>query len=168
LEFFKKSVRPAPTAPANYPLETQMNIQENDRVRRHTRLSARRAIDEATEHNIVHFSGRSADEIEELIRQLDAEWSIERYLQANASILALSGAVLGLTASKRWFLLTAGVMGFLFQHGVQGWCPPMPIFRSRGVRTRGEIDREKFALKTARGDYVPAPSTHEAGSNDAS
>lgn len=34
----------------------------------------------------------------------------------------------------------------LLQHGLQGWCPPLPVLRRLGVRTRGEIDREKYAL----------------------
>jgi len=33
------------------------------------------------------------------------------------------------------------------QHGLQGWCPPLPLLRRLGIRTRGEIDREKYALK---------------------
>ena len=44
-------------------------------------------------------------------------------------------------------------MSFLAQHSVQGWCPPMPLFRKMGVRTRQEIEREKYALKVLRGDF---------------
>lgn len=36
---------------------------------------------------------------------------------------------------------------------VQGWCPPVPIFRSLGVRTAAEIFQEKVALKQLRGDF---------------
>jgi hypothetical protein len=28
-----------------------------------------------------------------------------------------------------------------------GWCPPLPLLRRLGIRTRGEIDREKYALR---------------------
>jgi len=45
------------------------------------------------------------------------------------------------------------VLPFLFQHAVQGWCPPVPVFRWLGVRTRQEIDEEKYALKVLRGDF---------------
>jgi len=31
-------------------------------------------------------------------------------------------------------------------HAVQGWCPPVPLFRAFGVRTRMEIDKEKYSL----------------------
>ena len=31
----------------------------------------------------------------------------------------------------------------------------MPIFRRRGVRTAGEIEAERYALKAIRGDFEP-------------
>ena len=44
---------------------------------------------------------------------------------------------------------------FLLQHAVQGWCPPVPFFRRRGVRTAREIEIERYALKALRGDFGP-------------
>jgi hypothetical protein len=38
------------------------------------------------------------------------------------------------------------------QHAVQGWCPPVPIFRRLGIRTQTKIDHERYALKVLRGD----------------
>lgn len=51
--------------------------------------------------------------------------------------------------NKKWFLLPGVVLPFLLQHGLQGWCPPLAVFRRLGVRTRGEIDQEKYALLSA-------------------
>jgi hypothetical protein len=39
---------------------------------------------------------------------------------------------------------------FLLQHGLQGWCPPLPVLRRLGVRTQREIDAEKYALMRAQ------------------
>ena len=78
--------------------------------------------------------------------ELDREWDVERVLEVNASTLALTGLALGLAVNKKWLLLSGAVMGFLLQHGIQGWCPPLPVLRHLGIRTRGEIDREKYAL----------------------
>ena len=83
------------------------------------------------------------------IEVLDREWDVERILEVNAPMLALSGLVLGVTFNKKWLLLPGVVLSFLLQHGLQGWCPPLPILRRLGVRTRGEIDREKYALKAS-------------------
>ena len=46
---------------------------------------------------------------------------------------------------------------FLFQHALQGWCPPVPVLRRLGFRTVYEIDRERFSLKAIRGDFEQVP-----------
>jgi hypothetical protein len=45
------------------------------------------------------------------------------------------------------------VTAFLFQHAIQGWCPPVPILRRMGFRTAHEIEQERNALKAIRGDF---------------
>ena len=85
--------------------------------------------------------------------ELDREWDIERTLEANASTLAFTGTVLATTVDRRWLALPAIVTGFLFQHAVQGWCPPLPILRRLGFRTAEEINQERYALKALRGDF---------------
>jgi hypothetical protein len=45
------------------------------------------------------------------------------------------------------------VLLFFLQHALQGWCPPLPIFRKLGYRTKDEIAKEKYALKLLRGDF---------------
>ena len=36
---------------------------------------------------------------------MDHEWDVERVLEVNASTLALSGLVLGVTVNKKWLLM---------------------------------------------------------------
>jgi hypothetical protein len=48
----------------------------------------------------------------------------------------------------------AVVRTFLLQHAREGWCPPLPAFRRLGVRTRQEIDAEKYALEALHGDFA--------------
>ena len=71
--------------------------------------------------------------------------------------IALGGIVLGF-ARRKWLLLSATVLGFMLQHAIKGWCPPIPLLRKMGIRTRREIDREKYALKILRGDFQAMPS----------
>jgi hypothetical protein len=123
------------------------NMQgEFDRVRQSTSDDVNAEIDRETDANIARYSSLSHPEILSRIRRLDQEWDIERVLQVNASTLALAGLTLGVFVNKKWLGFSAGVMAFLLQHGIQGWCPPLPILRRMGIRTRGEIDQEKFAL----------------------
>lgn len=78
---------------------------------------------------------------------------IERCLETGAATLSLIGAALGAGKNRRWFLLPTAVAGFLLQHALQGWCPPLPLFRRLGVRTADEINLERRALKALRGVF---------------
>ena len=132
-----------------------MHSQQNepDRVRAHTSEEANRAIDREIGDDVARYATASAEEIEKRIDALDREWDMERLLELNASTLAMLGLALGVTHNKKWLFVPGVVLPFLFQHAVQGWCPPLPVLRRLGVRTREEIDREKYALKAMRGDF---------------
>ena len=84
--------------------------------------------------------------IKSRIKELDHEWDIERVLALNASLFALTGVILGATVNKKWLILPTVVTVFLAQHAIQGWCPPLPLFRKTGTRSRKEIDKERYAL----------------------
>ena len=135
--------------------------------------STAREINEQIEARIADSVRRHAehpDGIDRRLRELDEEWDIERTLEANASTLAFTGVVLGATFDRRWLVLPAVVTAFLFQHAVQGWCPPLPILRRLGFRTMREIDIERYALKALRGDFGqigPGPRNPETHANHA-
>ena len=86
------------------------------------------------------------------MEELAREWDIERAIEANASILAFAGVAVG-TLDRRWLVFPSFVTGFLFQHAIQGWCPPVPVLRRLGFRTADEINQERYALKVLRGDF---------------
>ena len=130
-----------------------MQSLELERVRRHTVVSVNQRIDDAIAETIQEYSRRTEGAISARIDELDREWDIERVLQAHAAGIALTGLGLGAAVDRRWLALPAAVLGFLIVHATHGWCPPLPLFRRLGARTRGEIDREKFALKFLRGDF---------------
>ncbi len=135
------------------------------RVRRSSTTSANKNIDQHTLRNIEQYSNASEERIAQRLNELSKEWDIERALEVNASTLALSGILLGAFKDKRWFILPGVVTAFLLQHGLQGWCPPLPLLRKLGLRTRQEIDEERYALKAMRGDFKDIDHTstsHEA------
>ena len=126
-----------------------------DRVREHTDPERVLELDRAMHERVAEYVGASPDELTARINQLEQESDIERILEVNASALALTGVLLGIFKSRRFLVLPVLVMGFLLQHGIQGWCPPLVPLRRLGVRTRQEIDAEKYALKAMRGDFNP-------------
>ena len=130
-------------------------MNSKDHVQAHTAERVNQRLQEEARHRVFEAAGQSEWALGERIRQLDRTWDIERWLEMNASALAFSGVLLGLFVNRKWFAIPCAVLPFLFLHAVQGWCPPIPVLRCLGVRTRGEIDEEKFALKALRGDFDP-------------
>jgi hypothetical protein len=123
------------------------------RVREHTSKRVNDEIRRKTETNVVRCDAAGPEAIDRRLAELEREWDIERTLEANAASLAALGAGLALFVDRRFALMPLVVGGFLLQHAVQGWCPPVPIFRRMGVRTQTEIDHERYALKALRGDF---------------
>jgi hypothetical protein len=133
-----------------------------ERVPRHTDEAVNLRIQRDIEGSVRYHALRP-DRIDSRLRQLEREWDIERVLESNAALFALAGVILGATRDRRWLALPALVTTFLFQHAVQGWCPPLPILRRMGVRTSREIELERVALKMLRGDFEEADPESAAG-----
>jgi hypothetical protein len=114
-----------------------------------------------TEANVACAAAGGHEAIDRRLAELDAEWDIERTLEANAATVVLSGMLLGLAVDRRWLALPAVAAGFLLQHAIQGWCPPVPVLRRLGFRTEREIDEERYTLKALRGDFVDLPRAEQ-------
>ena len=128
-----------------------------ERVPRHTAECVNRQIAQRTERNIRCTAAGGPDAIDRRIMELDREWDIERTLEAHAAVASLLGVVLGATVNRKWFAFPAVVGAFLLQHAIDGWCPPVPVFRRLGFRTQTEIERERYTLKALRGDFRDVP-----------
>ena len=126
------------------------------RVGLHTKDYVQARIREKMHADIRHVADAGPEAIDRRLNELQVEWDIERILEANAAAFSLVGLALGKTVHPRFYWLSAGVAAFLFQHAVQGWCPPMAVFRRMGIRTSEEIEAERTALQLLRGDFRDA------------
>lgn len=109
-----------------------------DRVRRSTAVHLNEDIERLIDSNVQSYVNSSRAAILDRIRELDEEWDVERVLEVNASTLALSGLVLGVTVNKKWLALPAVVLP-----AVTRIAPPG---RSHTRRNRSrEIFAESFA-----------------------
>jgi len=138
-----------------------MISETTTRVPRHTPEHLNQRILQKTRHNLARAAAQPQG-IEERLRELDREWDIERTLEANASTIVVLGVLLGAFASP-WFYWVPFLVGsFLLQHAIQGWCPPVGLFRRLGFRTHAEIATERYALLLLRGD-LRAETGRDAG-----
>ncbi|HEY6976155.1 MAG TPA: MerC domain-containing protein [Chitinophagaceae bacterium] len=127
-------------------------METNDVVRKNTSPDINQRVDiEIREHLNQYYNDPS--KIDRRLCELDHEWDIERVFQLNAAALSLMGLWRGITTHRVWFILPAAVAGFLALNATEGWCPPITLLRRLGFRTRQEIEKEKYALKTIRGDF---------------
>lgn len=132
------------------------------RVPANTDADVNRRIQRDMEQRIAWYA-EHPERIDSRLAELDEEWDIERTLEANAATIALGGVILSLLRGRQWLILPGVVGGFLLQHALQGWCPPVPVFRRLGIRTQREIDEERFALKALRGDLEDLPQRKSTG-----
>jgi hypothetical protein len=138
------------------------NVMDTDTVRANTAPAVNQKIDQQMRDRILMYASKSPDEVTQRIKELDQEWDIERMLELNAASVSFTGLVFGTLFGKKWLLLPAVALPFLFLHAYQGWCPPLPVLRRFNVRTRREIDAEKYALRLLRGDFDGIDKTERA------
>jgi hypothetical protein len=138
-------------------METRLLPGTDERVPAHTRMRENQRIQARTLHDVSRYFSASEQTLTERIHELEREWDIERVLEANAASIALIGLTLGVTADRRFLVLPFAVAGFLLQHALQGWCPPLPLLRRLGIRTSAEIHQEILALRILRGDFIEQP-----------
>lgn len=130
------------------------DITVADRIRQATDLRVQERIDAELIGRIGRYTDAPERALAARIAELEHEWSIERALALQSSATALVGLLLAETTDRRWLLLTLVTSGFLLQHALQGWCPPLAWHRRRGMRTQREIDLEIHMLKLLRGDFT--------------
>ncbi|MBN9683751.1 MULTISPECIES: hypothetical protein [unclassified Corallococcus] len=135
------------------------NQTSTDAVRTHAPSTMNRRIDVHVE-SCVRYMAEQGDrsEMSRYLEKLEHEWDVHRTLVVSVSGLALGGLLLGRKAGRGWGVLGGVTLTLLLQHGLTGFGPLSVLVRALGVRTRREIDLEKFAIKALRGDFERIPS----------
>src|SRR4051812_21406814 len=100
---------------------------QNDRVQASSPKDLNEKIEEQLLSNIQFYSQQNKQAISNRIEELEKEWYVDRALMTNAASISIISLLLGLKVDKRWFILSGAVATFLLQHGIQGWCPPLPL-----------------------------------------
>jgi len=105
--------------------------------------------------------------VNDRLAQLDTEWSAGRASKAALAVVILLGTVLTLTVDWWWVLLPAAagmlLLQYLFTNNTS-WMTR--VFQEAGFRAKADIEHEKFALRTLRGDFRHLPTLHDIEDKD--
>jgi hypothetical protein len=135
-------------------------LLRGDKVRDKTPPEINQAIDIETAAIVRFYAGKTDYERGKRIEELDKEWDIERCVEIHEGGLSFIGVMLGLKKSRKWLLLPLMTSILLLQYAIWGWTPYASLLRRFGIRTRHEINLEKYALKALRGDHHHGDNHH--------
>jgi hypothetical protein len=160
-EAFLVSRRPT-SSQKGFQMRDIHHAAETDRVRANTENSVNSRIDNETEYRLGRYASEPDASVVHHLRELDREWDLERVLEVESASMALIGLSLSALVDKRLLVLPGIVSAMVFLHATQGWYPLLPIFRRLGLRSRSEIDRERYAIKAMRGDFAEVVSAENS------
>lgn len=99
--------------------------------------------------------------IDARIEQLAGEWTAGRMVKATLGVVILAGFALAALLDPYWLILPAVAGVMLLQYVFWRGSVLAKLFCQLGYRGSTEIDEERFALRTLRGDFRNLPTVHE-------
>ncbi len=101
-------------------------MESQDRVRARTSEGVNISIDREIESSVRRYATRSRTEITRRIEELDREWGMERWSEANASAIAFTGVALAALHSKKWLIVPGVASALLFRPCRLRWQSRLP------------------------------------------
>jgi hypothetical protein len=105
--------------------------------------------------------------ISQRLAELDREWTVGRYVKVGAGIGILLGVALTVLVDSSWLLLLVLIGGLLLQYAFGRPSLLTRLLRPLGWRTGLEVEHERVALKTLRGDFRNLPTVFDKVDQDA-
>ena len=134
---------------------------EREGARARTPREVNERIDRETDERVRYYATRPVDFVSHRIAELDSEWDVDRALRADVVGLGLVGAGLLFALRRSWLALPILALSLAAGGSADATQPLLVALRQIGVRTRGEIELERTALRALRGDFGPLDA--EAG-----
>ncbi len=112
------------------------------------------------EQHLHRIAEGGHESVADRINQLDEEWSAGQLTKAAAGVLVVGGLALARRHALFVLLPAAGAVALAQSaSGRKSWLSA--LFNQCGYRSRSEIERERLALRTLRGDFRHLPSLHD-------
>lgn len=97
------------------------------------RSRLKRRLHQRTLGEVARAAEDGVNAIERRLRALDRDRDAVEQVETGISILAVAGAILGLTIDRRWYFLSAGMAGLLAGQALRSTHEP-PVFGRHHAR----------------------------------
>ena len=120
---------------------------------------------ERTQNHVAHAADAGCEAICERLCALDNEWSSGRAGKATAGMMIAAG--LGLGGRSTIGRVLGAVGGGLLAHALMTRRGILDhLFEEFGFRSHTQIEQERVALRTLRGDFRELPTVHDVESQE--
>ena len=113
------------------------------------------------ESRLTGLASGGPEAIAARLDELEYEWSAGRVAKSILAVCILLGTILTTTVNWWWIVLPVVSGLFLLQYLFAHTSLLVNAVEGLGFRTRAEIEQEKFALRTLRGDFRTLPTILE-------
>jgi hypothetical protein len=121
---------------------------------------------EDLQSRLTNLAEGGAGAINGRIQEIDREWSAGRVGKSVLAVIILIGTVLATTVNAWWLILPVVAGLFMLQYLFSHTSLLVEAMEGVGFRTRAEIEQEKFALRTLRGDFRNLPTLFDIEDKD--
>jgi hypothetical protein len=109
---------------------------------------------ERVKSSVLEHALRPSSDIDRRLAELEEERDLEGSLEMIAAAVGMAGLFLGIFGRRRYLLLPALVLPYLYREAIGRQTPASQALRRLGLRSRHEIAEEYYALKALRGDFA--------------
>jgi len=121
---------------------------------------------DSVKDSVRFYGSLGSRAVSDRLKALDEEPDLETVATlglAGAGVLAL---VFGMLGSRLWRLLAWFSLPLIFAHARGRLAAPGEVLKTLGLRSRKEIQEEKYALKALRGDFRDLGESQPDGMTD--
>jgi hypothetical protein len=115
----------------------------------------------------VRFYGSLGPQaVADRLKALEDEPELETVATLGMAGIGVLALVFGILGSRIWRLLAWAALPLIFAHARGRLSAPGEFLKTLGLRSRKEIEEEKYALKALRGDFREVGETQAEGTAD--
>lgn len=108
---------------------------------------------DSVKDSVRFYGSLGAQAVSDRLKALEEEPDLESVATLGLAGTGVLALIFGILGSRLWRLLAWLALPLIFAHVRGRFAAPGEFLRTLGLRSRKEIEEEKYALKALRGDF---------------